>query len=63
MKLFNMQVAKTEIENELFNHHPSIDSSGTVKGMIKLGYWKQDDVVIKYKNFYINLSIWISEEN
>ena len=61
MELFDKQLTKEQLNEELFNHHPSIDKTGSVRGMIKCGYWKKDDVIIKYKGYYINLSIWVED--
>lgn len=61
MKLFDKQLTQEQFDEEMFNHHPSIDITGSIKGMIKLGYWKKGDVIIKYKGYYINLSIWLGK--
>lgn len=43
--------------------HPNIDVTGSVSGMKKLGYWKQDDAIIKSNGFYYNTSKYsVSDE-
>jgi hypothetical protein len=36
--------------------HPNIDASGSVRGMKKLGYWKQDDETVRSHGFIYNTS-------
>lgn len=36
--------------------HPNIDSTGSVKGMKKLGYWKKEDVTVKCNGAIYNIS-------
>jgi hypothetical protein len=36
--------------------HPNIDITGSVTGMKKLGYWAKDDVIVKSKGYYYNIS-------
>lgn len=36
--------------------HPNIDKSGSVKGMIKLGYWNKNDVIIRKDGFIYNFT-------
>lgn len=44
---------------ELFEKSPNIADSGSVKGMIELGYWKKDDIIVKYNGYYYNLSMGV----
>lgn len=36
--------------------HPNIDKTGSVKGMIKLGYWHKNDVIISQGDFIYNFT-------
>lgn len=36
--------------------HPNIDITGSIRGMKKLGYWKQDDVTVKSHGYIYNVS-------
>lgn len=36
--------------------HPNIDVSGSIKGMKLLGYWREDDVVVRCDGYYYNVS-------
>lgn len=36
--------------------HANIDVSGSVKGMKKLGYWRESDTILKHKGYYYNMS-------
>jgi hypothetical protein len=36
--------------------HPNIDNSGSVSGMIKLGYWKDTDLICRERGFTYNYS-------
>lgn len=36
--------------------HPNIDASGSVKGMKKLGYWRENDITYKQGGHIYNLS-------
>jgi hypothetical protein len=36
--------------------HPSIDATGSVKGMKNLGYWKNDDITVKSHGSIYNVS-------
>jgi hypothetical protein len=36
--------------------HPNIDVSGSVRGMKKLGYWDEDDTIIRCNGSYYNIS-------
>lgn len=42
--------------------HPNIDITGSVKGMKKLGYWKQDDKVVRSNGFYHNISKFVCND-
>jgi hypothetical protein len=43
--------------------HPNIDVSGSVKGMKKLGYWNENDIVVRSNGSYHNVSkIVVSDE-
>jgi hypothetical protein len=39
--------------------HPNIDSSGSVYGMKKLGYWDKDDIVVTSNGFKHNISKFV----
>ena len=39
--------------------HPSIHHTGSVRGMIKLGFWKKGDVLVRCDGYIYNMSIWI----
>lgn len=36
--------------------HANIDVTGSVKGMKKLGYWKPEDVIVRSRGMYYNVS-------
>ena len=38
-------------------NHPSIHYTGSVKGMIKLGFWRKGDSIVRIGSYYYNLSI------
>lgn len=40
--------------------HPSIHCTGSVRGMIKLGYWKKGDNIVRCGQYIYNLSILLS---
>ena len=52
-------VCLTEEEKE---QHPSIHYSGSVIGMIVLGYWGRDDTIVRCDGFFYNLSINIGRQ-
>lgn len=39
----------------IFSAHPSIDVTGSIKGMKKLGYWNKADRIIRSHGFYYNI--------
>lgn len=47
-------VRLTEAEKK---RHPSIHVTGSVRGMRKLGYWGEDDEIVRCGQYYYNLSI------
>lgn len=40
-------------------HHPSINRTGSVRGMKKLGFWGKDDICVRCGQFIYNLSIFL----
>lgn len=48
--------AKDSVRGCSWSVHPSIDASGSVRGMRKLGYWGKDDKVVRCHGAYINIS-------
>ena len=40
-----------------YSAHPSIDTSGSVSGMKRLGYWKRSDKIVRSHGFYYNTSM------
>lgn len=36
--------------------HPNIDSTGSVRGMKKLGYWGKNDVIVRANGYSYNVS-------
>ena len=47
----------SESKNYNLYKHPSIHCSGSVRGMKKLGFWGENDEIVKCGNYYYNLSI------
>lgn len=47
-----------------FSHscHPSIHSSGSPVGMVKKGYWKEKDIIVKANGFFYNYSKYVIED-
>jgi len=43
--------------------HPSIDKTGSVRGMKKLGYWGKDDRVVRTGSYQYNIDHVVSTEN
>lgn len=39
--------------------HPSIHYTGSVRGMKKLGFWGEHDIVVRCGQYIYNLSIFI----
>ena len=39
-----------------YSLHPNIDSTGSISGMKKLGYWNKKDKTIKTNGFIFNIS-------
>jgi len=50
----------SEFSEKERDRHPSIDASGSVRGMKKLGYWGKDDVCVRCGSYIYNLSIWLA---
>ncbi len=42
------------------HRHPSIHVSGSISGMKKLGYWKEDAIIVRCGNYYYNTSVIVS---
>jgi len=42
--------------------HPNIDSSGSVRGMKKLGYWKKKDRCIRSHGFIYNIDLLVIDD-
>lgn len=38
------------------HRYPNISTSGSIRGMKKLGYWSQHDRIVRCGNYYYNLS-------
>lgn len=51
---------KSELTQAERDRHPSIHCTGSVKGMIKQGYWKRDDTIVRCGQYIYNLSINLS---
>lgn len=41
------------------NCHPSIHYTGSVRGMIKQGYWSRNDHIVRCGSYIYNLSIFL----
>ena len=39
--------------------HPSIHYTGSVRGMKKLGFWGEHDIIVRCGQYIYNLSIFI----
>lgn len=38
-------------------NYPSIHRTGSVRGMIKLGFWSKEDDIVRHGNYIYNTSI------
>lgn len=53
-----MRMTTEDVMAEL-DRHPSIDRTGSVQGMKKLGFWGEDDVCVTVGDYIYDLSIVI----
>jgi hypothetical protein len=42
--------------------HPNIDKTGSISGMKKLGYWKQDDEIVRVNGLLYNISKFVKSD-
>lgn len=52
-----MKIKTVKLSEEEKAKHPSIHYSGSVIGMIKLGFWSKDDTIVRCDGHFYNLSI------
>lgn len=52
--LRHMKLSKAQM-----TQHPSIHYTGSVRGMKKLGYWGEHDIIVRCGQYIYNLSIFI----
>ena len=52
-----MKIKTVRLSEKEKDRHPSIHYSGSVIGMIVLGYWDRNDTIVRCDGFFYNLSI------
>ena len=54
-----MKVVTRRLTQAEKDQHPSIHGSGSVSGMIKRGFWRKGDLIVRCDGFLYNMSIFI----